>query len=165
MVAAAHSAAAEGDRLSNELFTVAQVVGHNPELRDALSDPARSLADKQALVRQLLAGRALPATVDLVEQALTGSHRTVGVALAEYQKVVADVQGQRVATVRVARPLGEADRERLVAALSAKYARPVHVNEVVDPEVIGGIRVDIGDDVIDGTVANKLDSARRKLAG
>jgi F-type H+-transporting ATPase subunit delta len=41
----------------------------------------------------------------------------------------------------------------------------VHLNVVVDPEVIGGIRVEIGDDVIDGTVSSRLDDAGRKLAG
>ena len=41
----------------------------------------------------------------------------------------------------------------------------MHLNVVVDPDVIGGIRVEIGDDVIDGTVASRLDDARRKLAG
>ena len=49
--------------------------------------------------------------------------------------------------------------------LARQYDRPVHLNVVVDPEVIGGIRVEIGDDVIDGTVSSRLDEARRRLAG
>ena len=55
--------------------------------------------------------------------------------------------------------------DRLAAALSRSYGRTVHLNVVVDPDVIGGIRVEIGDDVIDGTVASRLDDAGRKLAG
>jgi F-type H+-transporting ATPase subunit delta len=49
--------------------------------------------------------------------------------------------------------------------LARQYDRPVHLNVVVDPDVIGGIRVEIGDDVIDGTVVSRLDDARRRLAG
>ena len=75
------------------------------------------------------------------------------------------MHGQRVATVRVAHPLSDADRQRLTDALSRQYDRQIHLNVVVDPDVLGGIRVEIGDDVIDGTVANRLDDARRKLAG
>jgi F-type H+-transporting ATPase subunit delta len=70
-----------------------------------------------------------------------------------------------VATVRVARELSDADRLRLQTSLAAQYGRDVHLNVVVDPEVLGGIRVEIGDDVIDGTVASRLHDARRKLAG
>jgi F-type H+-transporting ATPase subunit delta len=100
-----------------------------------------------------------------VQQSLSGSHRTVAVALAAYQKVAAEVRGEGVATVRVARPLADAERDRLAAALASSYGRDVHLNVIVDPEVIGGIRVEIGDDVIDGTVASRLDDAGRRLAG
>lgn len=165
VVAVVRSAGDAADRLEDELFEVGQVVQGNPDLREALSDPARSRADKASLVEGLLGGKALPATVTLVQQSLSGSHRTVGVALAAYQKVAAEARNQGVATVRVARPLADADRERLAAVLSRTYGRTVHLNVVVDPDVIGGISVEIGDDVIDGTVASRLDEAGRKLAG
>jgi F-type H+-transporting ATPase subunit delta len=165
VVAVVRSSADQADRLEDELFAVGQLVQGNPDLREALSDPARSREDKAGLVSGLLSEKVLPATVSLVQQALSGSYRTVGVALNEFQKVAAEVREQRVATVRVARPLAEADRERLQSVLSRTYGRTVHLNVVVDPEVIGGIRVDIGDDVIDGTVASRLDEAGRKLAG
>jgi F-type H+-transporting ATPase subunit delta len=163
--AVVRSSADQADRLADELFAVNQLVQGSPELREAFSDPARSREDKAALVSRLLAEKALPATVSLVQQALSGSHRTVSVALDAYQKVAAEVRDQRVATVRVAMPLAETERERLQAVLSRTYGRTVHLNVVVDPEVIGGIRVEIGDDVIDGTVASRLDEAGRKLAG
>jgi F-type H+-transporting ATPase subunit delta len=83
----------------------------------------------------------------------------------EYQKVAAAHRNRLVATVRVARELGEVDQQRLAGVLAGQYGRPVHLNVVVDPEVLGGMRVEIGDDVIDGTVANRLDEARRRLAG
>jgi F-type H+-transporting ATPase subunit delta len=165
VVAAVRSAGADGERQVDELFTVRSVVPGSSELRNALSDPARSPSDKAALVDGLLGGKTLPATVALVRQALAGSFRTVTAALEDYEKVAADVHGQGVATVRVARPLGEDDQQRLAAALTAQYGRPVHLNVVVEPEVIGGIKVEIGDDVIDGTIASRLDSARRKIAG
>ena len=69
------------------------LVKDNPSLRDALSDPARSIDDKRGLVRGLLEGKALPATIALVEQALAGTHRTVGVALHEYERVAAAEHG------------------------------------------------------------------------
>lgn len=165
VVAAVRSTGSEAHRLEDEVFAVGRLVQANPELRDALSDPARSRADKGALVTALLGDKVLPATVALVKQSLSGSHRTLAVALAAYQKVAAEVRGEGVATVRVARPLAGADRDRLAAALARTYGRDVHLNVIVDPEVIGGIRVEIGDDVIDGTVSSRLDDAGRQLAG
>lgn len=155
----------EGSRLSDELFEVARAVSANADLRDALSDPARSIEDKRGLLRGLLEGKVLPATLTLVAQSLSGSHRTVNAAISSFQKVAATVYGESVATVRTARPLGASDRERLAAALSRNYGRPVHLNVVVEPGLIGGLRIEIGDDVIDGTVASRLDDARRQLAG
>lgn len=165
VVALVRSAGDEGARLSDELFAFAQVVKATPELRDALSDPARSVADKSGLLHGLLDGKALAATTTLAVQALSGTHRTVGVALSEYQKIAAEVHGQGVATVRAARELSDAERGRLEQALSTQYGRPVHLNLVIDPSVLGGIRVEIGDDVIDGTVSSRLDDARRRLVG
>lgn len=164
-VAIVKSAGSDTGRLADELFAYGQAVSDNPDLRDALSDPARSVQDKRTLVESLLSGKALPATLTLAKQALAGTYRTVGSALATYQQVAAEVHGQKVATVHVAHPLAEAERQRLADALSRQYDRPLHLNVVVDPDVIGGIRVEVGDDVIDGTVAARLDDARRKLAG
>lgn len=155
----------ESTRLSDELFVVAQVVEEDADLRIALSDPARSVEDKRTLLRELLEGRALPATVALVEQALAGSFRSFHAAVSEYQTVAAATQGEGVALVRVARELTEAERTRLEQALSTQYGRPVHLNIEVDPALLGGMRVEIGDDVIDGTVVSRLDDARRRLAG
>ena len=164
-IAIVRSAGDNAGRVVDELFAVAQTVSDNPALRDALSDPSRSVDDKAALVDGLLSTKALAATVTLVKQSLAGTYRSVGVALATYQQVAAKVQQQGVATVRVAQPLSAADRSRLEAALTRQYGRPVHLNVRVDPELIGGVRVEIGDDVIDGSVLSRLADARRALAG
>jgi F-type H+-transporting ATPase subunit delta len=152
-------------RLAEELFTVDRLVSQEPELRNALGDPARSVEDKRLLLRDLLGSRVLPATAALVDQALSGTHRTLALALEDYQRIASAVHGERVATVRSARPLAEPALERLQASLSRQYDRAVHLNVVVDPALIGGLRVEIGDDVIDGSVVARLDDARRQLAG
>ncbi len=157
--------AGQADALEEQLFGLERLLTENPELRDALSDPSRSVEDKNSLLSSLLEGRATDATIRLAKQALVSSHRTMPVAIEEYQKVAAENRHRLVATVRVARELGDGERQRLQGALARQYDRPVHLNVVVDPEVVGGVKVEIGDDVIDGTVASRLDEARRRLAG
>ena len=164
-VAVAKSTGAKADQLVDELFAVARLLATNPELRDAFANPGRSLDDRSHLVDTVLGDRLLPATVTLTKQALAGTYGTLSAALDVYRSVVADTVGEGVATVRVARPLSDSERDRLREALSRQYGRDIHVNELLDPGVIGGIRVEIGDDVIDGTVVGRLDDARRRLVG
>ena len=155
----------QADALEEQLFGFERLVSENPGLRDALSDSTRSAEDKFALLDGLLSGKVVDATLRLARQAVVSSHRTVALALGEYQKVAANNRNRLIATVRVARELADADRQRLEGALARQYDRPVHLNVVVDPHVVGGVKVEIGDDVIDGTVASRLDEARRRLAG
>ena len=164
-VAIVHSAGKDGERLVDELFEVGQLVSHNAELRDALSDPSRSVSDRAGLVEQVLGGKVLPATATLTQQALGGTYRTVTAALATYRRVAARVAEEMVATLRVVKPLEESDKTKLADILSRQYGKTVHVNEVIDPDVLGGVYIEIGDDVIDGTLANRVAEARRLLVG
>jgi F-type H+-transporting ATPase subunit delta len=86
-------------------------------------------------------------------------------ALAEMERIAAGVQKELLAVVHTARPLGTTEVSRLTQALGRAYDATVHLNIVEDPGLIGGLRIQIGDDVIDGSVVNKLDAARRRLAG
>lgn len=158
-------AADQGDLLEDELFAFGRLVTENPELRDALSDPVRSPAEKRTLLQSLLEGKVTAATLRLAEQATSGLHRTVTAAIEEYQKVAAQNRNRVVATVRVAHRLSDDELERLKSTLAEQYEKAVHMNVVVEPALIGGLKVEIGDDVIDGSVATRLDEARRRLAG
>ncbi len=164
-IAVVRSAGAKAGRVTDELFELSGIIDANPDLRSALSDPGRSVDDKAALVASLLDGKALPATITLAEQSLAGTYRTVTNALAAYREVAAQTKGEAVATVRVARPMSKDDRERLAEVLGRQYDTTVHLNVVIDPDVLGGVRVEIGDEVIDGTISGRLDDARRRLVG
>jgi len=163
--ASVRSAGEDGSKISDELFEVRQLIDESEGLRTALSDPSRSTADKGGLLRSLFGGQLLPASMLLVEQAAIGTHGAIDRALETYQHTAAHAKGERIATVHTARELSESDRTRLSEALAAQYATSVHLQVVLDPEVVGGLRVSIGDDVIDGTVANKLEDAQRRLVG
>jgi F-type H+-transporting ATPase subunit delta len=158
------SAGAQGPRVSDELFAVGQLIDAHPDLRGTLSDPGRSPDDKAALLSTVLGGKVLPATQRLVGQAVRGGE-TFGRSLETIQRVAADVQDELLAVVHTARPLGTTEITRLTQALGRAYDATVHLHVVEDADLIGGLRVEIGDDVIDGSVSAKLDSARRRIAG
>ena len=70
-----------------------------------------------------------------------------------------------VAQVRVAQPLSENQTQRLISALSKLKGRDVRLNVALDPAVLGGVHVVIGDEVIDGTIASRLEAAHRAVLG
>ncbi|QWC84792.1 F0F1 ATP synthase subunit delta [Nocardioidaceae bacterium] len=154
----------DDERVAEELFAVRRALDAEPGLRDAFADRSRSAESKQELVRTLLAGSAADATVRLVEQAVVSDHRSMELALAYYQKVAAASHDRRVATVTVATELTAEESQRLASALSDLYGTGVQVNTIVNPAVLGGVKVEVADDVIDGTVAARLHEAQRLVS-
>ena len=159
------SAGAKGQTVGDQLFVIRRIVDANPELRSALGDQTRPAEDRTGLLSGLLSGRVEPATETLVGQAVSRGRGSIDKALDEFLDVAADALEQTVVTVHTARDLGEADRQRLADALSRQYSTTVQLHVVVDPSLVGGVRVEIGDDVIDGSVSSRLDDARRRIAG
>jgi F-type H+-transporting ATPase subunit delta len=152
------------DRVEDELFRFERIVAGNPSLRDVVTDRAIPGRAKLDLVDELLAAKCAPETVRLARQAVGSPRgRRFARVIEDYLGVASLRRAQMTATVISAVPLDETQRERLTVALTSIYGRQVHLNTVIDPSVIGGIRVQIGDEVVDGTVLRKLDSARRHM--
>jgi len=163
------AAAEKADRLDtveDELFRLGRIVAATSDLRAALRDRSAPVTSRAALVEALLAGRVADETRRLVRQAVVAPRgRTFERIMTEYVRVAAQRRDQLVATVTASVPLTEEQRGRLGAALARIYGHDVHLNIDVDPRVVGGIRVAIGDEVIDGSVVARLDDARRRLIG
>lgn len=154
------------DQVEDELFRFSRLVVGDPELREALSERTPGAQRKVELVERLLGGHAAPETVVLEEQAVAHPHgqRTEAV-LESYILAAAERRERMRARVVSAVPLSEAQRDRLARALSASYGKPVQLSTEVDPSVIGGMRVQVGGDLIDSTILSRLDEAKRGLVG
>ena len=154
------------DDIDAELFAVARAVAANPELELALGSRLGDATAKGALVEKILAGRASEATTLIVSSLVQQSRdRRVRTLLSRALRIVADQRGRTVATVHAAAPLSTDQLTRLQNTLGARYGAEVALNVVVDPAVVGGVRVEIGDDVIDATVSSRLSDLRQRLAG
>lgn len=169
LAVAAESARAEADGrlddLEDELFRFSRIIEREPQLRGALASPGIPADRKSGLVTALLEGKATPSALRLItEVVLYPRGRSLERGLAEYGWLVAERRSRLVALVRTAIALSEEQRTRLAAALSATYGHDVHLNIELDPTVIGGLSIQIGDEAIDGTIAGRLDDARRRLA-
>ena len=153
------------EELENDLFAFNQVVASSHEVQRALSEPQATDAAKLALVGKLLPGISEEAKV-LIGQAVTAPRGVKPSKLVEsFAKLAAKRQQRWIATVSVTRPLTETQASRLQAGLNALYGRELKVNVNVEPSLIGGIRVQVGDEVLDASVIARLTELRRQLAG
>ncbi|MDV5148396.1 F0F1 ATP synthase subunit delta [Streptomyces sp. SBC-4] len=154
------------DDVEDELFRFGRIVSSSPELRSALTDKAATATAKGALLRSLLGGKAHATTERLVVRLVTQPRgRSLEAGLESLSKLAAARRNRMVAVVTTAVPLSDQQKQRLGAVLAKLYGREMHLNLDVDPAVLGGITVQVGDEVINGTIAERLGEATRRLAG
>lgn len=152
--------------IEGELFQFSRTVASNGELELALGGRLGDASAKGSLVSTLLDGRAGAATALIVSSLVQNAHgRRVRALLRRASAIVADQRSSIVATVHAAAPLSAEQRTRLENALSARYGSAVTLNTVIDPTVVGGLRVQVADDVIDASVSARLADLRQRIAG
>ncbi|WP_369273419.1 F0F1 ATP synthase subunit delta [Streptomyces sp. R11] len=153
------------DDVEDELFRFGRIVFSSTELRAALTNRAATASAKSELLRSLLGGRAKATTERLVTRLVTAPRgRSLESGLESLSKLAAERRDRMVAIVTSAVPLSDPQKQRLGAALAKLYGRQMHLNLDVDPEVVGGIRVRVGDEVINGSLADRIEDAGRRLA-
>lgn len=154
------------DNVEDELFRFGRIVSSNTELRAALTNRAATATAKGELLRSLLGGRADATTERLVTRLVAAPRgRSLESGLESLSKLAAERRDRMVAVVTSAVPLSDQQKQRLGGALAKLYGRTMHLNLDVDPEVVGGIRVQVGDEVINGSIADRIEDAGRRLAG
>jgi F-type H+-transporting ATPase subunit delta len=165
VVANLASAAGKLDQLESELFAFQQAIDESMELQFALASKTASADARTALVNKLLNGKASAEGSALIHEAVQASgKRRTSLVLEGYSKILADVAQALVAKVTVAKDLNPAQLERLRSALAKVYGTSVKLNVEHDPSVIGGIRVQIADQIIDGSIVARLNQAKLSLA-
>ncbi|AWL40601.1 F0F1 ATP synthase subunit delta [Streptomyces halstedii] len=154
------------DDVEDELFRFGRIVGSDKALRAALTDRTAPASAKSGLLRGLLGGKAQSATERVVTRLVTQPRgRSLEEGLESLSKLAAARRDRAVAVVTSAVPLSDRQKQRLGAALAKIYGRTMHLNLDVDPAVLGGISVSVGDEVINGTIAERLEEATRRMAG
>ena len=153
------------EELENDLFSFNQAVASSHEVQRALSEPQASAAAKIALAERLVPGASEEAKV-LIGQAVSQPRGLKSTKLVgRFAELAAKRQQRWIATVSVTRPITETQASRLQAGLNSLYGRDLKINTTVDPTLIGGIRVQVGDEVLDASVITRLMELRRQLAG
>ncbi len=154
----------ELDQVEAQLFNFAQLLTANPELRQALNTAADSDAGKVSLLESIVKGKYANSTLNLLRRVVVLRRgRNIDATLAAYSHYVAARRNRIVAHVKTAVELNAAQQQNLITALGKAIGKSVHINIEVDPKVLGGLSIRYGDEIIDGTVINRLAEASRAL--
>jgi F-type H+-transporting ATPase subunit delta len=152
------------DEVEDELFRFGRILDSAPRLALAFTDPALPLDRKESLVAGLLAEKAHPATVRLVQRALSETDQgDLERRLEAIARVAAARRDRVLAVVRSARPLDDDQVAGLRASISRYFGRDIQLQVDVDPSLVGGVVVRVGDEVVDGSVVRRLADTRRRL--
>jgi F-type H+-transporting ATPase subunit delta len=159
------SSAPKGLSIDDELFQFGAAVTSDSELELALGSKLGGVDGKVALVTSLLESKASEQTIAILNALLAQPRgRRIAELIRYAATIVADEAGNGIATVTVAAALDDAQRTRLATALSTQYGHDIRINEIVDPAILGGMRVQVGSEVIDGTISNRIADLRLRLA-
>jgi F-type H+-transporting ATPase subunit delta len=173
-------ATAAARRYAKAVFELAQQEGHlekwsgrltkirelfdDPRVAAVLSNPTITAERRESLISaapHLLDGEATNLARLLVESRRVDE---AGAIEDEFQRLADEAAGRVRATVTTAIELASADRDRVQRELSKRLGKEVRLTVVVDPRIIGGLKLQYGDRVVDASVATKLQQLRRRLA-
>ena len=154
------------DRVEDELFRFGRVLDREPELSRLLSDTATPVDKRLGLLRELLVEKVTPVTATLLEQTVRNPRsRKLDVASEELSELAAARRDRYVAHVRTPVRMTGEQEQRLTDTLTRLYGRPISLQVELDPDLLGGLVVRVGGELIDGSVAGRIAAARRTLPG
>ncbi|MFM6971043.1 MAG: F0F1 ATP synthase subunit delta [Rhodoluna sp.] len=151
--------------VESELFAFKQAVDSDQDLQFALGDRLAAEDAQLELVDALVKGKVSDEAKVLIRRAVTGARRRrVAVVLEQFGKQVSAFAERLVATVTVASELSNSQLETLESLLAKSYGRSLKLNVEVDPAILGGIKVQVAGEILDGSLSSRLQSARLQLA-
>lgn len=152
--------------VEDELFRFGRILAAQPRLTQLLADQATPADGRVALLATLISGKVTPVTRQLLEQTVREPRaRSLELVVGKLAELAAATRNRSVAHVTAAAPLTDEQESRLVQTLSRIFGRAVSVQVELDPDLLGGLVIRVGDEVIDGSVAARLTKARQQLPG
>lgn len=146
------------------ISAVASAVSSDQRLQNFLAAPQVAASEKRAVIARAF-GDTLPRPMVLFLQKLIDNRRQLLIPeiATEYANLVDEAEGRVHAQVTVARATSDAERDAIAAQLSQKLGKTVVPHVTVNPAILGGVVVRIGDTVMDGSVRRRLATLRARL--
>lgn len=152
------------EQVENELYQLSVLLEDEKELTQLLSDRTATAAQKRGLLASVIYGKVTMFTEALALQVIGRPHHNPVDDLAALAENVAEMRGKSVARVKTAEALNDTQRDALARKLEQIYGREIAIHSEVDPSLLGGMVVRVGDEVIDGSTRGKIERLRTDMA-
>ncbi|MBP1561104.1 MAG: ATP synthase F1 subunit delta [Oscillospiraceae bacterium] len=154
------------DAIKDELDALAVVFKDNPELPKLLTAPTVTLDEKLDVVKNIFGGKVSELTYNLLCVTTEKGRAAIIPDVAEdYKNRWYEMKNIAEVKVTTSVPLSENLRAKLKAKLEAVYKKTVILTESVDPSIMGGIVLNYGNTLLDGSVKAKLDAIQKQIKG
>ena len=154
------------DQVQSEIFSFSKIVLENQDLRQALSNTQDSVVRKQELLKSIFGSKFSTFSNALLSHSVEGRRsRSIEKTISAYSHAVTARRNRVNAHVRSSVALSDVQKKKLTDSLTKQIGQPVHLNIEIDPSVLGGVAIRFGDEVIDGTIVNRLAQASQALVG
>lgn len=150
-------------QVHDELQEVAQTIATQPELREIFSVRVPDSERKTDLLSRLFETKVLPTTFSLIQRSALNDTTRFEDRLRNVAQLSSTLNQQMLAKVRVVSEPSEKQLQRLAKALERKYQAPVRLQVQLDPEILGGMYISVGDEVIDGTISGRFEQVKQQL--
>ncbi len=152
-------------RIGEDLTIIAQSIGEGTRVHEFFVSPVVGRPDKERLLTQAFDGRVDPvALATLLLLVRKRREPLLAAIVAEYLTLQRNARGAQTLRLTSARPLDRGEYDALIARLERAYGKKFEVTEQIDPKLIGGLRLVMGDRRIDASIAGRLDSLARDLS-
>lgn len=153
------------ERVADDLKAVSTALSAPGLVRDFFVSPVIDRPAKERMLLQILDGKMHPVALHTVLLLVRKRRESLlGPIVNEYLALERAARGVDTLTLESARPLDRTERARLIARLEAVYGKKFEVTEVLDPSLIAGVRIMMGDRRLDDSIAGRLDALARELA-
>ena len=149
--------------VEDELFRLGRIVAGDPQFEQLLADRTAGTDTKRGLLAQVLYGKVTAVTEALASQAVARPTGMPADDIMQISRQAAELRGRSVAVVTSAEPLTGQQADDLRSRLVSLYGREIAIHNDIDQSLLGGVVVRVGDEIIDGSVAGRLDALRRSL--
>ncbi|OEY23367.1 F0F1 ATP synthase subunit delta [Corynebacterium sp. BCW_4722] len=152
------------EQVEDELYQLSVLLNGETELTQLLSDRTATAAQKRGLLASVIYGKVTMFTEALALQVIGRPEHNPVDDLAELAAATAKMRGKTVARVTSAETLSDAQRSALAGKLEQIYGREMAIHTEVDPSLLGGMVIRVGDEVIDGSTRGKISRLRTDMA-